>query len=155
MIYFVRAGENGPIKIGHANDVASRIATMQSGNHETLILVREIEGDTRTERALHKRFVDYHIAREWFHFCPGMLTVDGAELDRNARLNLHHARVVDDLGGAIALSGKIGVKADTIRRWRLNGKIPAEYWAAIQMASANKFTIEELARTAPKDRRAA
>ena len=106
MIYFVRAGEHGPIKIGYASDVAGRIATMQSGNHETLILIREIEGDTRTERALHRRFSAYHIAREWFHFCPGMLTVNVSELDRNARLNLHHACVVDGLGGAIALSKK-------------------------------------------------
>lgn len=154
-VYFIRAGENGPVKIGYAADVASRMAFMQSGNHTRLVLLREIEGDTRTERALHKRFVEYKIDREWFNFCPDMLTVDAESLAKNECVASPHARAVDELGGAIALGKLLNVKADTIRRWRLNGKIPSQYWPSIQAVSGDRITIDMLARSAPQDGRAA
>jgi hypothetical protein len=39
MIYFIQAGETGPIKIGKANDPAQRINQFQTAHHETLRLL--------------------------------------------------------------------------------------------------------------------
>ncbi len=43
-VYFIRAGDNGPVKIGTAEDVAGRLRELQCGNHEDLRLLRVVEG---------------------------------------------------------------------------------------------------------------
>ena len=77
-VYFVRVGENGHVKIGHASHPESRICALQSMSCEKLILIRqfEAEGDGRAlERYFHFLFIDYWIRGEWFRFTPEMLTV--------------------------------------------------------------------------------
>ena len=45
-IYFIQAGENGPIKIGKTNgDAKDRLANLQIGNHEELKLLWVYHGD--------------------------------------------------------------------------------------------------------------
>jgi len=72
--YIIRAGENGPVKIGKAGSVQDRLAELQSGNHERLSVLRVVDARFDTERAFHVRFKDYHIHGEWFRFCDEMLT---------------------------------------------------------------------------------
>jgi hypothetical protein len=69
--YIIRAGENGPVKIGRTMFPAERLAALQTGHYEELRIVREIAGDA--ERELHERFRALRIRREWFHFDPDML----------------------------------------------------------------------------------
>ena len=66
MIYFVQAGTDGPIKIGHAKDVAVRIANIQSSAHEQLIVLTVMDGGVTDEKILHRRFVRHNIRGEWF-----------------------------------------------------------------------------------------
>lgn len=65
-VYFVQAGENGPVKIGLAEDPDRRVAELQTGCFAELRLLGTIAGDRGTERALHERFADYRIRGEWF-----------------------------------------------------------------------------------------
>ena len=74
-VYFIRAGENGPVKIGQAADPASRLFDFQSGHYEILLLVRQILGGRREERALHHTYRALRIRGEWFRWCETMATV--------------------------------------------------------------------------------
>lgn len=66
-VYFIQAGEGGPIKIGAAVDVLRRLKVLQTGNVEVLSLLCDFEGGPEEERRLHRHFAAYHLRGEWFH----------------------------------------------------------------------------------------
>lgn len=78
MIYFIQVGEAGPIKIGFIEGVTmaqveQRLAFLQTGNAEQLILRGTMPGDLYEERQLHERFADGRLRGEWFHpSTPGL-----------------------------------------------------------------------------------
>lgn len=41
-VYFIRAGDGGPVKIGLADDVPHRLRELQIGNHVELRLLRAL-----------------------------------------------------------------------------------------------------------------
>jgi hypothetical protein len=65
-VYFVQAGEDGPVKIGFATDVASRLNAMRTSNPEELRLVACFIGTYEDERAMHALFAKYRKRGEWF-----------------------------------------------------------------------------------------
>jgi predicted GIY-YIG superfamily endonuclease len=70
-VYFIRAGTKGPIKIGVAGDVNSRMDTLQTGNHMTLSIIAKIKCSSRLEaydreNQLHKMFKHSRLRGEWF-----------------------------------------------------------------------------------------
>lgn len=65
-IYFIQAGDGGPIKIGRATNVLDRMSSMQSDNHERLKLIGVTEGRRSRERELHARFRHLRMHGEWF-----------------------------------------------------------------------------------------
>lgn len=67
-VYFIRAGGNGPVKIGSLDggDIYKRLSALQCGNHKPLYLRSFIVGNSFTERQLHSRFHHLHIRGEWF-----------------------------------------------------------------------------------------
>lgn len=75
VVYFLRAGEAGPIKIGVSTTagVQQRIATLQSGNPEPLRLLKMIPGDTKDEATLHRDLAEYRMSGEWFEPAPAVL----------------------------------------------------------------------------------
>lgn len=68
MIYFLRAGPDGPVKIGQTVNLKSRIASLQTGHHTALITWRVFEGSDQEEAQLHAKFRASHIRGEWFHY---------------------------------------------------------------------------------------
>lgn len=70
--YIIRAGTEGPVKIGRAQNVQARLAMLQTGNHEELRILRIIAGDV--EAGLHRQYSHLRIRGEWFRFDPSMLT---------------------------------------------------------------------------------
>lgn len=65
-VYFIQAGA-GPIKIGFSNDVIERMALLQTGNAEALILRGVIRSTDRTlESQMHRKFQEDWIRGEWF-----------------------------------------------------------------------------------------
>lgn len=66
-VYFIQAGNAGPIKIGWAlNDVVGRLAVLQIGSWEELRLLGVIPGSQEDERRLHASFAHARIRGEWF-----------------------------------------------------------------------------------------
>ena len=68
-IYFIKAGIDGPIKIGHSkcNNVKERLIACQIGNHLTLKLLCTMDGTRKDEKRLHAQFAKYNIRGEWFY----------------------------------------------------------------------------------------
>lgn len=78
-VYFVQAGEGGPIKIGVANDPRARAATLQTGNHQRLTLLLWVPGTQRHEAELHARFKEHRVRGEWFEPVSPLLSfIEGA-----------------------------------------------------------------------------
>lgn len=75
MIYFIQAGDGGPIKIGYTQgEAASRVRDLQTGNAELLRLLHSMPGDMDLEAELHRLFERYRIRGEWFHPDPKLLS---------------------------------------------------------------------------------
>lgn len=68
MIYFIQAGENGPIKIGRSNDVEKRLKQLQTASAEKLKILwkYDVENDKKVESELHKQLQHERIDGEWF-----------------------------------------------------------------------------------------
>ena len=77
LIYFVRQGQNGPVKIGWSTDVRKRLVHIQTYNPEKLQCLGVMEGSARDEHALHRRFRDHHIHGEWFRPAPELMEFIG------------------------------------------------------------------------------
>ena len=70
-VYFVQAGDSGPIKIGIAWNISARLYALQSAAHEELHLIGDIhcrdrEAALALESKLHQQFKNFHIRGEWF-----------------------------------------------------------------------------------------
>lgn len=66
-IYFIREGEDGPIKIGTTSgDPLERLAKLRTGNPRPLRLLATMPGGPAEERALHARFASLRLEGEWF-----------------------------------------------------------------------------------------
>jgi len=65
-IYFLTAGEGGPIKIGKTKDIINRISVLQTGNHVELILLRLSRGNRNDEKMWHEKYDYLKIRGEWF-----------------------------------------------------------------------------------------
>lgn len=77
MIYFMQAGDEGPIKIGKAKDVKKRLAGVQTGNPFKINLLLEINAgdawmDGFIEDLLHKKWRDFRLEGEWFAPTTGL-----------------------------------------------------------------------------------
>lgn len=72
-IYFIRAGENGPIKIGFSTDPEQRLRTLQTAHTEKLVMLHSQVGTKADEARLHNRFRNIHVKGEWFEADPSLL----------------------------------------------------------------------------------
>jgi DNA-binding XRE family transcriptional regulator len=72
-VYFVQAGDDGPIKIGVASNVARRVRGMRVSNAAALKICATTPGERDDERALHQRFSHCHLQGEWFAPDQGLL----------------------------------------------------------------------------------
>ena len=72
-IYFIQAGDDGPIKIGITKNVESRREGLQSGSPIVLSLLCAIPGTRANERMLHTHFADDRLHGEWFNPHPELL----------------------------------------------------------------------------------
>lgn len=72
-VYFIRSQRDGPVKIGIARCVDSRLASLQTAHPYPLEVVATIpRGGRPKERELHKRFADYRLNGEWFEWSDEM-----------------------------------------------------------------------------------
>lgn len=75
MVYFIRQGRTGAIKIGYTDgDVNKRVSALQTASPDRLILLGYIEGDRNTEKRLHLFFDAYKLNGEWYE--PSRFVMD-------------------------------------------------------------------------------
>lgn len=78
-IYFIQSGDVGPIKIGVSASPEMRLASMQTGNPETLHLRLTVKHALHGERAYHRLFREFRIRGEWFQPSSDLLLfIDGS-----------------------------------------------------------------------------
>jgi hypothetical protein len=68
---YIVGDPSGPVKIGVANDVASRMAALQTGNPRRLVLLDLVPDCGYLELALHRAFEQFRLVGEWFDFGRG------------------------------------------------------------------------------------
>ena len=73
-LYFIQAGEDGPIKIGISQDAKRRLSGLQTAHHEELRLLGSIPGGRRAEEFMHQLFVAQKLRGEWFKSDPVLLS---------------------------------------------------------------------------------
>ena len=66
MIYFIQAGNDGPIRIGYAAKVGHRIKMLQRRSPVPLRLLATIDGSVELEAYLHNRFWHLRQHGKWF-----------------------------------------------------------------------------------------
>src|SRR5690348_15503607 len=84
MIYFIQAGEDGPIKIGQAKDVRKRMEALRTGCPHKLKLLGTIQGGLLQERALQRTFAEDRTHGEWFAPSPRLLAFVAEVLEPDA-----------------------------------------------------------------------
>lgn len=67
-IYVIQMKHAQHVKIGKANDVLERIATVRCGNPEPLSLLVSVRGDRLREHRLHALLDTYRMEGEWFRW---------------------------------------------------------------------------------------
>ena len=67
MIYFIQAGENGPIKIGASSVPRFHLDRLQQGNHEKLTIVAEIPGERNLGKKVQADLKAFERGRQWFY----------------------------------------------------------------------------------------
>jgi hypothetical protein len=72
-VYFIQAGDSGPIKIGTAMDTLKRLKQLQTSSAEALVVLGHREGDEELEEALHERFAEHRLRGEWFRPAEAIL----------------------------------------------------------------------------------
>lgn len=70
MIYLILDTKNGLIKIGKADNVARRLAQLQTGNASLLLLIASGSGGHELEGHLHYRLKRLRVRGEWFRLRP-------------------------------------------------------------------------------------
>jgi DNA-binding transcriptional regulator YdaS (Cro superfamily) len=144
-VYFIRAGEDGPVKIGFASDIGRRLTKMQADNHEALHVLRGIAGDKTTEKQIHLEFSDLRLRGEWFRFDARMLSI-GIPIEwQHSKPDLVGltplARAIFFVGSRNALATALGIAGSAISQW---DRVPAERVLAVEAATDGTVTREEL-----------
>jgi hypothetical protein len=74
-VYFIQAGDGGPIKIGHATNVRRRVAALRTACPAEILALGYIDGDEKDEQALHRQFNGDRVRGEWFRSSSALLAV--------------------------------------------------------------------------------
>ena len=66
MVYFIQAGDNGPIKIGKSDTPREHVKILQQGSYEELKLIAQIPGDRSLEKKVRGDLKAFERGRKWF-----------------------------------------------------------------------------------------
>jgi hypothetical protein len=134
-VYFLRAGEHGPVKIGVADDVAGRQRELQCGNHEILTLLRAVDGGRAHEAWLHRQFV--RVRGEWFQFDERMLTIEPPQMSTEQDFR----RLLDQWPTRRAIAEDCEVPYVNAQMWATRNAVPARHFLGL-IAGAKRRGIE-------------
>lgn len=103
-VYFVQCGhERGPIKIGYADNVATRLSKLQNGCPYPLSLLAAFatEHPQADEHALHGRFARQRMRGEWFEWSAELSAVIAAIQETN---HAAFVKAMEPLGKLISMA---------------------------------------------------
>jgi hypothetical protein len=151
MIGFVYAIESGDaVKIGWAGDPFRRLSELNVGSPDDHKLLGYIPATKDQERELHGLCAAHRIRGEWFRkegpvlfFVESLppikprnipVTVDGESI----------GKLIDELGGALAVGLALGVNSSHVRVMRTRRSIPIRYWPRlISLARSLDYKLTE------------
>lgn len=73
-VYFIQAGDDGPVKIGYSLNVAKRVVSLQSGNPIPLKVLAVTPGGPDIEGLFHALFSHDRLNGEWFRWSDLLAT---------------------------------------------------------------------------------
>lgn len=79
-VYFIRMGDDGPVKIGIAKDPQGRLRDLQVGCPFPLKLLATVSGGMEKEQRLHEELQEFRMEGEWFQPTPEVFAVVEREL---------------------------------------------------------------------------
>lgn len=129
-IYFIQAGDGGPIKIGFSADPEKRLVKVQSDNAAECQLLGILPGGEAEELALHARLAGARIRGEWFAATPEVLAEVPARVVAADRDFVSLPQFLAQRGNLTALSRALGVTPAAVLRW-IEGRVPAERVRAV------------------------
>lgn len=65
-VYFIQGQCGGPIKIGYAKNVCTRLKELQTGQPDSLVILATFPGYFNDEQKMHKKFEHIRLRGEWF-----------------------------------------------------------------------------------------
>lgn len=133
MIYFIRIGDHGPVKIGRAYNPAARLSTLQGAHWQTLRLVRTLEGDRLVERRLHRHYADLALRGEWFSWDDSMMTIEPLAAGPDGPIN----EIIELFGGTLRVAEIVRVRPESICRWRRSGYLPVWHGPVLRQAAVD------------------
>lgn len=74
LVYLLRFGVGGPVKVGIAKNPALRAAELQCGAPEKLRVIVTVRGSIAMEKTIHRMLREIRMSGEWFQ--PGPETDD-------------------------------------------------------------------------------
>lgn len=154
VVYFIRSGATGAIKIGVTDSIKRRLTSLRNGNPSYLSVLATIPGGYEEERRLHTLFAPLRLVREWFSpdqplldFISGIGSVRVSTLEEQAAIDVarwmeaeklaakerlgqidgairHGLRLLIDRDGCAAVCSRYGCEVTTVRRWRRGACFP-------------------------------
>lgn len=67
-VYLVQAGRSGPVKIGRARCLPSRLSSLQTSSYERLFVRGAFLGNSFKEKEAHRMYWKHRIRGEWFAY---------------------------------------------------------------------------------------
>ncbi len=70
MIYFIQAGDDGPIKIGQSANPQSWLRKHLDCHYEELRIIQQIEGGIKQRNTIERALQEYSIRGDWYAPSP-------------------------------------------------------------------------------------
>lgn len=147
-VYFIQAGESGPIKIGLADNVGRRFSALRVNCPLPLSLLGTVEGGRAKELELHRKFSDVRTQGEWFSPNSALLDwikVNAVPPSRQPKARQYTrksfpagtefsstAEVIEALGGYRAAAQITGRKDSAAWNWHKFATFPSNTYVAMQ-----------------------
>lgn len=134
MIYWIGTSLLDPVKIGYATDPDRRLAELQVGSPERLVLFAVIPGDRADESRLHAHLRAYRLRGEWFKPVAPVLDAGGlldAYRDASAQTEAAAKRRRQSERKRRAEHKRRRLARQARECWRLHARDEAE-WEAFQ-----------------------
>lgn len=139
VIYFLRAGNGGSVKIGWSLKVSERITALQAGQPFKLVILRQIPAERWVEKWLHWQFKEGRLNGEWFTFHPDMLSIEPpAERPYRTRKRTNKTNVSEQ----IAVRMPLWLLAD-LDAWRNTQPEPTSRAEAVRLLLVASLAHEE------------